>query len=153
MIYRYGDKKHGVRKDIHKSIQLLEKAIELGCLESIYELAIIYQFGSYECRLEKDFNKSFSLFFKRYSIDQEENSNIRLLFLMKNEQKHIVWKKEYHNFWKKPEILNEKIILLLLISKHKKDIENYLLKNIFLKGITFKIIQFLCHVQEFTSNN
>jgi hypothetical protein len=65
-------------------------------------------------------------------------------------QDQIVWRKEYHIYWKKDQLLNQQIVFLLLLSKFRRDFNNQILNNLLINGITINIIKYLCH---FTSPN
>ena len=146
VIYEEGDEEFGIKSDIKKAIQLYEKSIELKSLRGLYNLGLVYEFGNEYEKIEKDFNKSCSLYYQRFCADQSSNANERLSNLIRENTNQIIWRTEYHTFWPKKNNLNQNIIFVLLISKHRKQLGNQTLNGVFLKGISFQIIQFLCHV-------
>ena len=44
--YQYGNRKHGVEKDVPRAVKLLERAAELGEYRAHYNLAILYREGT-----------------------------------------------------------------------------------------------------------
>ena len=147
IIYKNGDKKNGFKKDVFKAIELYERAIKLGELKALYNLAIIYEKGDVDCKIEPDFIKCCSLLYQRFSSDDDKASKRRFLYLIEKEQKNLVWRTDYHIYWKKDINLNKKINLILLISKNRNVLskDNSLIKHVFVKGISFEIIKYLCH--------
>ena len=146
ILYQDGDEDQGIQKDILKSIDLYQQAIKLGNPQAMHNLALVYEYGIENPKIEKDLNKCCSLYYQCFSIQDKKYSKSRFLNLIQKHQNEIIWKKEYHFHWQKESILNQNIFLILLISKHRKEFQNKLLTTVFLKGISFKIIQFLCHL-------
>ena len=148
IIYQFGDEEEGVQKNVLRAIELYEKAIEFGESYSLFNLALIYEFGNKEEKIDIDINRACSLFFQRILIDEDEKSKNRFEDLILKHQNQVVWRKDYHLYWKTKEnktSFNQKIILLLLISKHKKDLKNKNLNFVFVRGITIEIIKYFCH--------
>ena len=145
-IFLSGYKEQGIKKDIYRAIELFERAIKLGNTYSMYNLALIYDKGDKESKLERDVEKSCFLFYQCFK-GNHPNPKSKIFFrnLIDKEQNKIIWRKEYHTYWKKKDLLNPKIILLLLISKHRKDFQNITINGVFLKGITMEMIKYLCH--------
>ena len=56
----------------------------------------------------------------------------------------VEWREEYHPFWNCPEGVNSQIVCLLLISRNKKESKKKE-SDFLVKGITIKIIKYLCH--------
>ena len=145
IIYKNGDENEGIQKDVKKSIELLERSASLGQLKSMYVLSRIYEHGDQANGIEMDLDKACFFIFKRYISDFDPKYQSKFLNFIDNHQNFVVWKTDYHPFWKKDKSLNRIIVLLLLISKFRKQIPNPFLHNAFLKGITMNVIKFLCH--------
>jgi hypothetical protein len=143
-MYRHGYE--NIKKDIPKAIQLLEKAIKMGDVKPNYNLGVIFENGDVDFKIEKDIDRSCFLFFTSFSKNHS-HSKKKFLNLINNHQHLIFWRKEYHIYWNSKEefLLNRKILLILLISKYRKSSSISILNNIFIKGITFQIIQYLAH--------
>ena len=144
--------KDGLKKDLHKAIEYHEKAIQMGNDKSIRHLATIYENGDEEFKIERDVDKSCSIYFQSCDTERRKKSKSIFRIFISQYVKEITWKKEYHSYWPKEKILNDQIILILLISKYRKEFRNRLFDSVFLKGISFKIIQFLSHIS-FTKRN
>ena len=147
-IYYNGDESEGIKTDLQKAVHYYEKAISMGQKDSIYNLALIYEMGDEENgKIEKDINRACSLYYKAFmSFGQDEIYKKKFLKQFEIHQNEIVWRKEYHIYWKKDEHLNTKIFLILLISKKRRETKNKVLDAVLVKGITINIIKYLCHI-------
>lgn len=144
-IYKRGFEKYGVKKDTNRALQLFNDAIKFGHVNANYILAGIYKKG--EDGVEIDLEKSASLFFKAFSLDNNHPSS-KKEFLNLICCNKIFWKPEYHPFWKAQLDLNKIILFFLLISKFRKESSNKLVSLFLVKGITINIVKFLCHLKQ-----
>lgn len=62
-------------------------------------------------------------------------------------RKLLKWCGEYHQFWDRSEHLNQKIFLILLISKYRKRFINFS-TQIIVKGISCIIIKHFCNLNQ-----
>jgi TPR repeat protein len=143
LAYFYLKGEFGIKKDLYKAIELLQKAVGLNDSRAMVKLANFYLNGDQKGLIKKDLNLSAFYFFKSSQIDDRNQNSSLVEFQKIIENNKIEWKKEYHVYWKSSSDLNKQIIILLLISKHRKKHQ-----NTFLKGIVMKIIQFLCHFKQ-----
>ena len=149
IVYHYGLDEEGIKKNLRKAIELYENAIKLGEPNAYFNLALIYELGDLESNIERDADKACSLYFQSFSNYDLETSKLRFLYIIENQAEKIVWKTEYHQFWKKDTLSQNQIISLLLISKHRLKLQNKTLQSVLVKGITMNVIKYLCH---FSSN-
>src|SRR5690625_1157281 len=66
-IYEDGDE-FGIKQDIHKSIELYERAINLGNSDAMFDLAVIHQHGNDEFGIKKDIDKTIELYEKSIKL-------------------------------------------------------------------------------------
>jgi TPR repeat protein len=128
-------------------MELYEMSSDLGDHVSSKDLAKIYEMGLHG--VEKDLEKAAHFYFKSHIQSHKyyrDNSYILFNFLSRYK---IEWKTEYHLHWnaKDKKMLNEQIITLLLVCKHRNQSSFEGTKNV-VKGIGMKIIRFLCHFQQ-----
>ena len=145
--------------NVKKAIQYYHLASERNHFFSSKILACKYRDGDEKFGIKKDPEKSAYYYFKNfrfgddsdtfdsYSISKQD-SKLQFFYLIHHNK--VEWRKEYHVYWKSEENLNQKIIILLLISKFKREIHNRTISQILVKGIVMKIIKYLCH---FTQKN
>ena len=145
LIYEKGDSDEGFQRNMHKSIELLEKSFRFGCFKSLSVLALIYERGDKQSNIERDVDKACYLYFQSFHYYHFQSSKDSFLFLVEKEQDRIVWKSEYHPYWRKSPKLNHTILIVLLISKYRNNVRNKIFQQVFLKGISMKIIKYLCH--------
>ena len=122
----------------------------MGSSNSAFKLALVYQNGKGDknTKIEIDLEKSAHYYFKTFQLRNNEALKIKIInFIQKNK---INWKKEYHLFWKAEKKLGKRILMLLLISKYRKQSNNHLVSSIMVKGITAEIIKFSL---QFSTNN
>ena len=142
----YKDGIGGIKKDLHKAIEYYEKASSLGYQLSILILAQIYERGNQEFKIEKDLERACSLHFQNFDVHKDQISKESLLNLITHRQNQISWRKEYHVYWKKNFYLNKQIVLLLLISKFRREMNIDYFKTVLSKEIATMVIKYLCHL-------
>ena len=147
IIYFIGDDEGIVEKNILKAIELFERAAEMNDSYALYQLGTIYLNGEKDKRnsIGIDFEVSARYFFKSFQIG---DTKAKLEFIDLLHFKKITWKEEYHRFWNAPQDLNHQVLMILLISKFRRLSSNISVPSIFVKGITMKIIMFLCHIRQ-----
>lgn len=130
----------GIEKDLNKAIQLYETLSKMKLTQAMVRLCSIYkkQLEDYErCA-------SYCLQISALNIDKKKYETTLMTLI---HEKRINWKVEYHSFWDHSNILDQKIMLILLISKHRKEFKNF--DNcIFLKGISLLYIKNLCNISQ-----
>ena len=133
----------GIKRDVNKAKELLEKSANKGYQKSILKIAKLYEFG--EKDFPRDIDRAAHFYFLNKKFSEKENifNNFNSLFFSILNNKSLCWIPDYHVFWPRPSDLNIKVILLLLISKHRKSFPSHRLLPV--KGITLIIIQHLCH--------
>lgn len=143
-----------VERSVEKGVKALEKARDMGCMESFWRLAIIY---STEPKY-LDNEKAVEHFLASMQKD-EEAAKLSIRNIV--EKRVIEWRKELHKFWKFPLLewnegvvkrkvgMNEIIATVLLCSKNRKQ-SKYSFFSSFVSGIAFKTIKFLCHFTQIT---
>ena len=162
--------------NLSKALKLLEDASELGSTDSMVFLAEIYFNGTrIDKNLEKSFflfQKACNLgdvnAMKKYGEILKEQGNYDKsayhfynYFMLKNQKKFqylildlvrencVTWKPEYHRFWCHDKlVLNSQIVVLLLVSKHRKNSSIVNSKNLLIKGVIIIVIRFLCHFSQ-----
>ena len=140
-------KGNDVEKNFSKALELYEKSHLLGNIYATNNLALLYELGD---GVEKDFDKAAFYYHKSYLLSKESPSpNHKLSTILKS--KKVNWCKEYHQFWDAAPLLNSQIVLLFLVSKFRNESSlPYVLSMV--KGITLKIVKYLCHFQQKDSN-
>ena len=136
-----------VEKDILKAISFYEKADLLNFSSSTFQLASIYENGSCDKNVivEQDLEKSVSLYYKASLMGQIFAAFSIAEIIQKNK---ISWKEDYHRFWKVEEDLNHQILMILCVSKHRRYSSDRFVSSFLVRGISMKIIQFLCHLKQ-----
>lgn len=129
-----------IEKNLEKSMELLEKVANMGDIDTIgflayiykeekppnYEKSAYYAFAALNLCLEKDKEK--------YKNTLHQNLNTL----------KVEWRTEYHSFFDFGDVnINKKIICLYLCSKHRGTNNKFMVR-----GITIKIIKYLCHVEQ-----
>ena len=151
-VYKYGEEKEGIKKDIHKAIELYERASSLGNKIAIFQLGEIYEKGDVESKLEQDFEKACFLYFSGFTNFKDDYSQQKFIELIIQKRDQIIWRKEYHIYWDKSEKLNQQIVPVLLVSKHRKESKIKKMESVFVKGITMNIIKYLCQYSTIEDN-
>jgi hypothetical protein len=121
-----------------KGLIYLEKSASLGNKEALKTLSIKYNEGF---GVSKDFEKSFFYLFKYFSLNRDETSEL----LLKNmiQSRCVGWEKDHHFLWKN-NVLDQKIVTILLISKNRFKFGIPLLNNLMANGISMLMIKYLC---------
>ena len=134
-----------------KAIDLYEKAASLGNCFAMKNLASIYEKGLKGVAI--DFEKSAFHYFKLYKTNNENTALESFLNIISFEK--VTWQPEYHHHWKSksPQKLNQQIITLLLISRSKNNSKKKFVSSMFIKGISMKVIRFLCHANQEIAKN
>jgi TPR repeat protein len=134
-------------KDIKKSIEFYQKSIQYNNFLSMFFLASIYE-NAEAYSLQKDFDLITFYYFKNYQLSNiyQDFALRRLISIIENHK--IEWKEEYHIYWKSTNDLNNQILVILLSSKFRKNSKYNIVSNILVKGITMKIIKFICHFNQ-----
>ena len=136
-----------LEKNVLKTIELYERAVELEDFNCTFNLAILYQKGeeNKNVKIEIDLDKSAHYYFKSDQLG-DENGKEQLIWIIQNNK--INWKEEYHVFWKGESDLNRQILMILFVCKFRKNSNDKLISSILVKGISVKIIKFLCHLKQ-----
>ena len=127
-----------------KSIGLLEKSASLGNTTAIKRLFLLYKDG--EGTVKKNHEKCALFLHQKYQIKNKEKTKEQLIDFL--EEHKVNWKKEYHIFWKGAKQLDQQVFVLLLLSKHRKESNNFFASQALVKLITFSIIKFLCNFNQ-----
>jgi TPR repeat protein len=129
----------GVEKDIEKAFNFFGLAIERGYFNNVGEY---FEYG-------KLLNKKMDYYKLVTPMIHNLKKNHKTSYIEKIlkeilSQKLVEWETKLHEYWDVSKEVNEKIICILLISKHRKESSN---KNgdFLVKGITINIIKYLCH--------
>ena len=138
-VYHFGD--GGFKIDIDKAIEIYSLGAKLNDTYCFEALADIYS----EDLNHLDFEKAAHFLFSSYNIKKDEDSFLKFVEFI--EENKVNWKEEYHIHWQSFHDLNSQIVTLFLISKFRKQSKfKKILEPLLVKGITKKIIKFLCHV-------
>jgi tetratricopeptide (TPR) repeat protein len=125
------------KQDINEAINYFKKGIKYNHSKSIHRLALIYEQDI------KDINeacKYYSMYFSNNSLSPDKL--IRLI----NNNKSIIWKSYLHKYWHTDKtLLDDTILLLLLISRYRRQSNIDKLQSVMIKGITMKVIKYVCH--------
>jgi TPR repeat protein len=132
-----------IERDMDKAIKYYSMAIAKGHIDSIYNIANIFKNGY--GGIEKDVDKALEYF---YTGMMKKDSDCSLQFKEMISTEHVKWEPKYHIHWPNIENFNDKIILLLLISKNRKQSKKKEIQ-VMVKGITMLIIKYLCHFCQF----
>jgi TPR repeat protein len=136
--------KKGFEKNMKKSIELYEKAANLRNYDAMNELGKIYKDGV-ENVIEKDTEKAVLYFYKSF---KEGKLNYALDNLQKTLELNVTWKREFHIYWPSSPLLFSQVFVLIILSKFRSFSLFPFVSQFFVKGVTMKIIQFLCHFQQ-----
>ena len=146
VIYHNGE--GNIKQDKKKAVELYEKAIFYSHPIAFYNLALILESGDKDGQVEIDLNRACFLYYSCFNLRDaiyKEDTKKKFVDLIDKEQNQIVWRTEYHPYWKKNEFLNKQIIILLLICKHRKESTTDLVSTVLIKGIAINLIKYLCH--------
>lgn len=150
-IYYYGSLDLPI--NIKKSFQIYKRGLDSNDFELLRNVAYNYAEQADHAVLEKThkqvkyYEKSLILFIqisKDTRFKEISKENIEKIL----SKKMIDWKKEYHLVWNTSNDINPKIILILLISKYRKDSKNFIISKVFIKYISFNVIKFLCNISQ-----
>ena len=136
-----------VEKDLSKAIELYEKSIEFNNTDLMYNLALVYKIGDYDkkVKIEIDLDKAAHYLLKSSLLgDMDCMNNLKYLVQMEK----LNWRKEYHIYWKSENDLNQQILLILLVSKFRKQSKYQFVSSVLVKGISINIIKLLCHQKQ-----
>lgn len=171
-IYRHG--REGVKKDVVKTIKAYERGVELGDLNSMRSLAYIYKYG--EMGIKPDTQKAIKYFQKAADIGHRD-SMVRLTSLYVDSicdiefaaayklkwcllyghfseikkflsMYQVEWRTEYNPYWGLKSESTNRIVMLLLISKHRNHQSSVTTKNVTIKGIIMTVIKYLCRLEK-----
>ena len=132
------------KKDINKSIEYYEKGCDLNNYECLVNLANLYKKGN---EVPIDLEKSCSYLLRACFVSEDNVDFVKIQLLRIISTKKVEWRTEYHEFWGKQDLLDKQIVVLLLISKNRKESIKEESK-VLVKGIIMKIIKFLCHFRQ-----
>ena len=127
---------------LKKAVQLYEKAAQLGNIASMKNLALIYETGKKS--VDKDLEKCAHFYFQIFKLGDKSFLEKFLKVLNSNK---IEWREEYHLHWKSPKNINRQILVILLVSKFRKQSSVDSVTS-FSKVIAMKLIKFLCHMRQ-----
>ena len=129
--------------DVHSnyktSVQLFEKCINMGLLDALHDLGIMYLKGK---GVGKDPETAMKYLYESYNNKSNEKE---IYNVVKTE--NICWNQKYYKFWPNRNALDSQISTILLISKFRCMSDN---KNVqfFVKGICMIVVEYLCYISK-----
>jgi len=125
------DNGSGIEKNYHKAIELYELAIEQNNSMAMKNLAYLY------FEHLKDYNM-----YAKYIVQYCESKQISLSNFIDLSKTNIVWEPYLHKHWPNKKDSENKIMVLLLISKNRKESKHNYVKYA-VKGIMMIMIKYL----------
>eukprot|EP01091_Cochliopodium_minus_P003812 TRINITY_DN13770_c0_g1_i1.p1 TRINITY_DN13770_c0_g1~~TRINITY_DN13770_c0_g1_i1.p1 ORF type:complete len:384 (-),score=74.20 TRINITY_DN13770_c0_g1_i1:21-1172(-) len=135
----------GVEKNVEKGLFYFEEAVKRGDIEVIIMLAKMYKYG--DENVQQNHLKACEYYLKLINYIEKENVEKYKQKIMKViSERQIDWCDSFHSYWifNENEALHRRLITLFLISKHRRESN----ASFMVKGITAKIIKFLCNFEQ-----